>query len=221
MADKPKIKFMTPRGVSIFPNIHRPSQKFGKFECKLRLDPADEQLKKLVAEAEKMLDEFVAGLKKELIEKKKAAKVKELKVAPIVQEEYDDEGNETGFVLLKATAAAEGKRKDGTTFKRTIRVFDARNKAIEKVPAIYGGSELKMAGVAFPYYSPSNNQAGITFRLEAVQLLKLVGAGGSAERYGFGVEEDGYAYEETEGVGSDFSADDSDDTGSEDGDADF
>lgn len=232
MADNTQFKFMTPRGVAVFPSIHKPSKKFAKFECKLVLDPEDDAVQELLAKAEELRDAHLDKVKEDLetkrqeaLKKKKGAEAKKieqkiaaLKVADIATDEIDDDGNETGKVILKSTASAEGKRKDGSTFKREIHVFDARNKKLAKVPAIYGGSELKMAGVCFGYYNPSSDTVGVSFRLEAVQLLKLVSAGGSAERYGFGVEEDGYEYED-EG-GHDF-GDESDDSGDEGGNDDF
>lgn len=231
MADQ--FKFMTPRGVAVFPNIHKPSKKFGKFECKLILDPEDEGLQELLEKAEALRDEFLeetrASLeekRQEALKKKKGAEAKKieakinaLKVADIYGEDVDDEGNETGKITLKATASAEGKRKDGTTFKREIHVFDARNKKLTNVPAIYGGSELKMAGVCFGYYNPSSDTVGVSFRLEAVQVLKLVSAGGSAERYGFGVEEDGYEHDDS--GDHDFGGDESGDSGDEGDNDDF
>lgn len=224
-----QFKFMTPRGVAVFPCIHKPSQKFGKFECKLILDPEDEKLQQLLEKAEALRDEFLEETKAGLEQKRQEAlkkgrgaeakkieqKIKALKVADVHGMDVDDEGNETGKITLKATASAEGKRKDGSTFKREIHVFDARNRKLTKVPAIYGGSELKMAGVCFPYYNPSTDTVGVSFRLEAVQLLKLVSSGGSAERYGFGVEEGGYEGEDSDG--HDFSDDEG---GDSDGDAD-
>lgn len=231
MADQ--FKFLTPRGVAVFPNIHAPSKKFGKYECKLILDPDDEQVQELLEKAEALRDEFLEETKaaleqkrQEAIKKKRAAEAKKieqkiaaLKVADIHGVDIDDEGNETGKITLKATASAEGKRKDGSTFKREIHVFDARNKKLSKVPAIYGGSELKMAGVCFGYYNPSTDTVGVSFRLEAVQLLKLVSTGGSAERYGFGVEEDGY--EGDDSGDHDFGGDESGDSGDEGEDEDF
>lgn len=224
-----QFKFMTPRGVAVFPCIHKPSQKFGKFECKLILNPEDEKLQELLEKAEALRDEFLEETKAALEQKRQEAlkkgrgaeakkieqKIKALKVADIYGVDVDDGGEETGKIILKASASAEGKRKDGSTFKREIHVFDARNKKLTKVPAIYGGSELKMAGVCFPYYNPSTDTVGVSFRLEAVQLLKLVSSGGSADRYGFGVEEGGYEYEED---GShDFGDDASGDSGGEGG----
>lgn len=234
MSDKNQFKFMTPRGVAVFPNIQKPSKKFNKYECKLILDPEDEAMQAIVEKAEALRDEHLEKVKAELeakrqdaLKKKKGAeakkieaKIEAIKVADILGEDYDDQGEPTGKVTLKATAGAEGKRKDGSTFKREIHVFDSRNKKLTKVPAIFGGSELKMAGVAFPYYNPSSDTVGVSFRLEAVQVLKLVSTGGSAERYGFGAEEDGYADEGSgdHSFGSDEEGGDNDEGSSDDDD---
>lgn len=186
-----QIRYTSPEGVAVFPCIHKPSKKYNKFECKLVLDPNDEELQAFIAKAEAIRDKFFDETKKSLIANKKGAKAKELKSAPIVVEEYDDQGNETGMVLMKGTADAVGKRKDGSTFNREVHVFDAAGKRLKKVPAVFGGSRLKMAVIAFPYYSAAANQVGISLRLEAVQIIELVSGGGSAQSYGFG-STDGY-----------------------------
>lgn len=210
MSDKrEQFRFMTGTGVAVYPNIHKPSQKYGKFECKLILDPDDETLKEIVKKAEEMRDRFAEEKRKELIAGKKMAKAKAIVLADIVKPEYNDEGEETGMVSLKATADHVGKRKDGSTFTRTITVVDSRNKKLAKVPLIFGGSELKMAGVAFPYYNASNDTVGVSFRLEAVQVIKLVSGGA---QHNFGAEEGGYESED-DGEGHDFASGDGESAG--------
>ena len=73
--------------------------------------------------------------------------------------------------------------------------------------------------MCFGYYNPGTDTVGVSFRLEAVQILKLVSTGGRAERYGFGVEEDGYEYDDS--GDHDFGGDESGDSGDEGDNEDF
>lgn len=197
------LRWTTPKGVAIFPHLQRPSEKFGKYEVTLRLPEDHPEVVSFVEKATAMRDRFLAGVKAELIEKKKPAKVKALRVADVVTQELDDTGEPTGFVLVKAKADANRKDfKTGKVSPRVIPVFDASNKRIKDVPAIYGGSEIKVATVAYGYYVPGSDQVGVTLRIEAVQLLKLVSSGG-AGNYGFG-SEDGFTAEESEGEAAGF-----------------
>lgn len=199
MADKrPSIKFITPRGVAIFPKLSKPDTKWkaeGEYSCKLRLTPdalPAELVEKLVA----MRDEFATETKADLVAKKNGGKAKTLKIREqLCAAETDKEsGSETGNVILNAKMTASGiSKKDGKPWSRSPKLFDAKGKPLSATAQIWGGSELKLAVEAIPYYTPKDNEVGISFRLEAAQVLKLVsGTAKDAAGYGFG-EEEGYA----------------------------
>lgn len=58
---------------------------------------------------------------------------------------------------------------------------------------VWNGSVIKVNGILFPYVAA--NGAGISLKLNAVQILELVSSGNGAGGYGF-EEEDGYEEEE-------------------------
>jgi hypothetical protein len=205
MADnkRPSIKFITPRGVAIFPKLSKPDTKFkaeGEYSCKLRLQP-DALPAELVEKLVEMRDTFAAETRDRLTAEKKGAKAKTLKVREgLTTDETDkDSGESTGFVILNAKMTAAGvSKKDGKPWSRSPKLFDAKGTPLKANAQIWGGSELKLAVEAIPYYTPKDNEVGISFRLEAVQVLVLVsGTAKDAAGYGFG-EEEGYAEEAAE-----------------------
>lgn len=82
--------------------------------------------------------------------------------------------------------------KQGNTRPNAPKLFDSKNKEFPKDEDIWGGSTLRIAFNAIPYYTAMAG-AGISLRLKAVQVIELVsgGGGGNGASYGFG-EEDGY-----------------------------
>lgn len=214
------VKFITPRGVAIYPKLQKPDTKFkpeGQYTCKLRIESLPEDIsEKITALRDAFLAETIEGIKAGTIgpkwnAKERAAKLKELQTPDIITNEVDKEGEETGFVLINAKMTASGvSKKDGKPWTRSPTVFDSKGKKISPVPAIFGGSELKLAVEAATYFAPGTKTAppavGVTYYLEAVQVLKLVKAGDkSAEGYGFGEEEGGYEDAADEG-GEQFNA---------------
>jgi hypothetical protein len=196
MSERKPYKFVTPRLVLIFPKLTKPDTKFkaeGEYRAKGRCRPEDFPEKDLTA-LQTMLDEFVEEKKAELTKKKEIAKVKNLTVIDILKVEKDKETDEeTGFVTVSAKMQASGvSKKDGKPWKRAPKLFDAKQQKLPANAQIWGGSEAKLAVEAVPYYMPKDNEAGIAFYLNAVQVLKLVkGGGDNAADHGFG-DEDGY-----------------------------
>lgn len=229
----PSLNLILPKAPAIFPKLNSPDTKFdadGVYETKLRFDPEDAtdgvigrnnvDFKEIVARLTKLRDEFAEQKRDELAagDGKQKKKAKELTCREIGEAECDDDtGDETGMVILKAKMKASGiSKKDGKKWERKPKLFDARGKELPKnSPPIYGGSVLKVAVQAVPYYAANDNEVGITLRLEAVQVIDLVSGGGrSASAYGFGAE-DGYSAEDVgddAGEVDDSSADDASDT---------
>jgi hypothetical protein len=205
MADpkKPSIKFISPRGVTIFPKLNEPDFKFnanGEYRCKLRLNPEDIS-EELTAQLTKLRDDLATEKKAELTKKKEGAKAKSMTVLEVFKDETDKESGEaTGKVLMSTKMVASGiSKRDGKPWKREPKLFDAAGKKLNPSKKIWGGSEVKCAVEAMAYYMPKDNEVGVAFYLEAVQVLKLVVANGKdAAGYGFGTEE-GYTGDDEEG----------------------
>jgi len=223
--DRKQLKFVLPKGIAIYPKLIKPDTKYdkdGKYEVKQKFeaDVIQPTLDKLIA----LRDEFVEQKKAEFLASKDGktkAKAKNIAVRDVGTPDYDENGDETGLVILKAGSKASGKRQDGSSWERKIPIFDAKGKKITP-KAIFGGSELKVAVIAEAYYKADGNEVGVTLRIDAVQVLKLVQAGGgTADGFGFGAEE-GYEADEDEGSQfNDESGDSDGDSKPADGDPDF
>lgn len=232
MSDKnalPKFNFITPKAPAIYPKLNEPDTKFvaeGVYESKLRIDPSAEDgvigkdkasWATIYERLEELRDGFLAEKKKELAaskDPKNKNKAKTISAADIGTPDLDNEGEETGMLVIKVKAKASGGGGDTgkKAWKRKITIFDAKGKKMENPPLIYGGSELKVAVSAVPYYSPKDNVVGVTLYLEAVQVIELVSSGGgkSADSFGFG-EEEGYEAADEPEFGAAEGEDDGDD----------
>ena len=200
------VKVTTPPGIAKFPYIRVPNEFKGKknFKTGLILDKNAPEVSDLLAflmkharvEHERVLAELNQKFKTEKGKAKADARSAYEKLkdqAPFIPVRpcYDEDGNETDRIEL--TAKSPTNKKDGTPIR--IHVFDAKGKAISADP--WGGSIIRVSGFLLPFYTEVAG-AGVTLRLQAVKVLKLVtkGQGGDASMYGFGGEEDGYSEDE-------------------------
>lgn len=196
--EKPQFeKFMTPRGVALYPHLIKADTKFdseGVFCVDLAVDA--ELAAPFIAQLEAVRDAFYKALDAKT---KKASTI-----VDVFTPELDDEGEETGRVIFKAKQKAIIKSGD-KVYKKTISLFDASNNKITP-ESMWSGTELKLAGVIVPYRMASSKTVGVSLRLSAAQILKLVeGNSDSGESYGFG-EEEGYkgeTFENSAGAGGD------------------
>lgn len=204
MAEKRNVvKFITPSVASIYPRLNEVDTKYkkeGEYSVKLPFAagefPAD-----VIEKLELLRDELVEKTVETLKAEKKGAKAKSISVRPILTTETDKEtGEETGRFTINAKMRASGvSKKNGKAWTRQPKIFDAKGKELTaKPPFIWGGTVMKVAIEAAPYYTPKDNEVGVAFYLEAVQIIKLVsGSPRDAKAYGFGEEEDGYESSQT------------------------
>ena len=205
--------FVSPKGIAIWPKLTVPDTKFkeeGEYTVKLAFTPSDKGVQTFLDDLQARFDQFVEETKAEI----GPAKAKKLKLNDPFTEEVDDEGNETGRVLVKFKANAQYKNKQGQIVKRTLRIFDAKGNPLASPPNIGNDSVLKVSYSVGTYSTPQGT--GITLYINAVQIVELVeygAGGGDAKAYGFG-EEDGYT---SEAAAAGFSDDsDADDASGED-----
>lgn len=190
---RPRAEVITsPQGIAIFPWITRPDTRFnadGIYKTGLKVSGADgEKLKELL---QGKFDEAVAAARKEFTAnpKNKGKKMKE--ADPPFKDEYDEDGNETGAIIVSFKLNAQFTDTDGTVITTSPQLFDAKGKKIE-LQSLYGGSTIRVAFSVHPFYTATVG-AGISLRMRAVKVINLVAGGGAgAEAYGFGEEEDGY-----------------------------
>lgn len=216
----------TPAGIAVYPWIKEghPDTRFdanGLYKIDVTLSAAEGEA--LQAEAEAVRDAYADELRAQL----PAAKAKKLKIADVPIEEQED-----GTYLIKTKMKAKIESKKGT-FTQSPKVFDASGKPMfnevvdsegnvaREAVDVRGGSVVRVAFEAVPYES-SLMGVGVTFRLKAVQVIKLVSSNeASAEQFGFG-EEEGYTHTVTQSAkahstaGADQLDDDDDDFNEDD-----
>lgn len=201
-----RIKFITPTGVAIWPKLVEPDTKFdaeGTFSVRLRLGADDAA--ELMQLMDEMADEAYADAKAKLSEKpsdpkKIAAQKKQLEKLTrndAYTMDVDDNGDETGDVVFNFKMSHVIKLKDGTTKRVWPKLFDAAGNPIKGKPQIFSGSELRVACQLSGYFVPGTSAAGVSARLNAVQVIKLV-SGGDASSFGF-AKTDGYIAPDSNG----------------------
>lgn len=190
--------FTTSRGVAVgWATLNTPDTKFdkdGKFSVALAFDADDEQLQLIEAKATELAEAKLAEVKEELESKGKKAVANKLQLVSLIKVEEDEEtGEETGRKIIKASMKHSGvSQKTGKPWKRYPDYFSASGKQLKNPPQIGSGSEMKMNIELVPYYAANDKTVGCTFRLNGVQIIKLVTFGArDASAYGFGAEADG------------------------------
>ncbi len=229
-----KETLISPAGRALYPKLHEPDTKFkkdGEYSVKLLLTEAD--AKPLLEMCEKLrqqaFDDEVAKVKAEK-PKMSLDKIKEkIDIAELPIKPYEDPetGEETGEYQINFKMLASGvSKKTGKPWSRRPAIFDSRNQPVNPAKVhIWGGSVLKIAYSVEPFCTPALG-AGVSVRLEAVQIIELVSGGQrSAEGYGFGAQEGGYSHNPThdeEDNNGEYEDADAGDSGDEDtGEGDF
>lgn len=190
---KPKPeRYTSPVGVAFHPYLDKPDTKFkdaGEYKTNLRFSAED------AATLKARVDAAMAEARKnpELVAtKKKNPKATVPENAPY-KDVFDDNGDETGEVEFKfATTASGQSKKNGETWTRTIKFFDAKGQPMKPV-SLWSGSRIRVSYTIGTYFINAKVGYGVKLYLEAVKVIEAVqGGGGSASDYGFGDEEEGY-----------------------------
>ena len=183
----------------MFPKLNDADTKFkaeGEYSVKLSLKAEEPATKAFIAKLAPLHDAAVTkaeaefkGLKVEA--RKKLGKVT---VNPLFSTVYDQETEQpTGDIEFKFAAMAGGiVKKTGKRWARKPAIFDAKGTILKNAPAIWGGTIGKVSFTVNDggYFIPGTGAAGLSLRLEAVQIIELrSGGGGSASDHGFGEEE--------------------------------
>lgn len=196
MMSNKRTRITTPKGIAKFPWLTKPDTRFssdGVYHVQLLLKPDDPGVQEFLALLDRLGDEALNEIRQQLEESGKKAKAKSLQYRPPYQPDFDQEGEETGYISVRFKTRAKGKNREGKTFNRKPAIFDAKGNRIEGDIAIYGGSIIRVNFTPSSYHSAATNEAGVTLRLNAVQVIELVSRSDDAASFGFGVE-DGYEY---------------------------
>jgi hypothetical protein len=218
-------RMVSPKGPAIWPKLNAPDFKYkkeGEFAVRIEYDPESTDGKAFIAKMEALRDEEFAKFASENPKKKKA------KMAPLFREETDDEGDETGKVSFNFKMKHKITRKsDGKEFTMFPTILNAKRDELKNPPNIGGGSVLKVAFEAVPYFNEKDKEFGLTLRLSAVQIITLVEFGGSRAANDFDDEdgddiEDGAPKPKAKTAGDEFEEDEEDEEAdAEDGDGDY
>lgn len=190
----------TPKGEALFIHLVTPdygTKEFpdedGSFTISLRLSETEaETLKQSIAEE---IEEAKAAMQ-EAFNELSVANRKKLKEPVWVEPgtvEYDRETEEpTGNILFRfKTKAIYKDAKTGQTRGRKVPVFDSMSAPVKLRDEPGWGSLVRVCFTAAPYFVSGTGKAGVSFYLDAVQILRLNAAGErSASDYGFAAEED-------------------------------
>ena len=200
-----KVRFTTPKGIAVFPWLDKPDTKFnpeGKYRVDLKLSAEDGEA--LNAKLQPIFDKVVKAA-----EKNPKTKGKRLKINDYYKRVVDDNGDETGEWLFSFKMTASGVRKDGTKWAMQPDLYDAAGQKLTS--PVWGGSIIKVGFEVTEYDKPIG--VGISLRLNAVQVIKLVTSGQrDASMHGF--------VDESEDEDSDIDTSSSDDSGGDDSDGD-
>ena len=170
-----QIKITLPKGIARFPSLHRPDTKFnelGVYKANVAVP---------LQEAEPVMSKLQAIAKQEL------GKALPKSDNSLWKYEIDDNGDETGMVMFKATIK-NIQRKDGEIWDRKPQQYDTKLNKVNEI--IFGGSELVVSAVVRVW--EFSGKKGMSLQPDGVQIHKLVGPSGGAEDHGFSVVEDGF-----------------------------
>jgi len=185
-------RVVSPKGTAQYAWLTQPDTRF---------DPVGHYKTNLIVkadEAQTLIQAIDKALEQSATLAKESTKNKKIKQAPLPYiEEIDEEGNTTDNLIFKFKTKAELTTKDGTIVKNKVPLFDTQGVPILDTD-VWSGSELKVSAELVPYYTAMAG-AGVSLRLRAVQVVKLV-QGGSGDASGFGFDEikDGYVAEKKE-----------------------
>ena len=193
---------VTPKAVASWPYLHKPDEKFQKFQIGLRF-PKEEGMK-FLEQFQAMDAENLAEAKAKIAGKKDPKTGKALEVThnglPYRLEFDKTTGQETGYMTINFGVKASWKDKQGNIQPTKLILQDANKKPIPPTVMIGGGSICKVAFQPSPYFVDGTRAAGVTFRLIGVQVLdcKANSRDPFAAEEGFSVPED---ETNTEGAG--------------------
>lgn len=190
-------QYVTPIGIATSAFIIVPSTEYdenGQYFVRLKLKTTDKGTQKLI----KLIDDAREWAFNEAVERLETPKEKKaVKAAdPSYKTEEDEDGNETGYTIFNFKRKAVRTTKNGDIKPITLPLFDSMLQPVDREGLdVWSGSEIAVAFKLCPFYTPQVG-AGVSHRLEAIQLIKVVSGGGdsrSATEFGFERNETGFA----------------------------
>ena len=181
----------TPTAETVCAFITEPSTEYdddGQFFIRIRLKTASKECKSLIAAIDDARDKAYKQAEEKLTTPKERNALKMADTS--YKEEQNDDGEETGYTTFNFKRKAYRLDKNGEKKSVTLPIFDTYGKPVQTEGLdIWSGSLVSVAYRLVPFYTAQLG-VGVSHRIEAVQLNKLVSGGGkSAADYGFAVTE--------------------------------
>lgn len=176
------VKFTTPRFSALWCKLDKPDTKFnekGVYSVKAQMNPENPKVQEFLSFLDKQgktaLDKARELINQEKNPGKRKQKLEALVLNPPYEQEYDENGEETGWVLVNLKTSATYTNKDGEEVQRVIPMCDAHRMAIDaSATQIGNGSILCVKGTVGHNYVSAQNKAYVTLYINAVQVIKLV-----------------------------------------------
>ena len=201
-----KLQINTPVGIASYPHLTKPDEFKGveSYKCNLRLDESNDEAIKFIqtvkkfAEKCRLADLTLAEEKlSELDPEAKNPKAKKQYEAAQkmvdtlsdqesyrlpFEQEWGDDDELTGNILLRTKSKAAFKGRDGNMISLAPKFYAADAKPMTTRPDVRGGSRIALGLTFVPYAAGGDIGAGISARINSVQLISLAGgsAGGDA-----------------------------------------
>lgn len=211
---RPKLKiFTTPIVKLVFPHLVTPdfgTEKFpkpaGQYSTKASFSPDQiEELRPLI----QPLHDAAVAKGKAMFDAQPARQRagKEFKANPWYLPEYDEGDSETGNFLMTFKMTASGiSKKTKERWEAKPDLFDSMGRPLGRKPLrIFSGTEARIAFQVPPLHEGDDTTpgywtmiagAGLSFRLSAVQIVKLATSARNASSFGFGAVEGGFSANE-------------------------
>jgi len=170
------IGFTTPKGKALWCGNIEPQRKFnekGDLMTNLVLDPNEPEVKEFIKTLEDLRDTAFEETTNNL----GLVKGKQVKKRDVAQPDIDQNGNDTGMIVIKMKLKDVDEKKElGRQYQ--IDTFDAKKNKLENPPRVGNGSTIRCAGYANPYYMASTKEVGISLIWQKLQIIELIEIGG-------------------------------------------
>ncbi|MGH0000082.1 hypothetical protein ACQU0X_08375 [Pseudovibrio ascidiaceicola] len=216
-----KEQFFSPVGVFKYCHLNKPDSYNGsdpRFSVTVVLDKDEPATKALMEKLDSKLPELEAVAKKGFANaspKSKGNWKKQGITAPNLvagyEDEYDDDGNPTGNIIIRAKTFATFTDKDGVEHTKIVPLIDGMGEVIpaKKRPLVYGGTIGRIAFTVGYTFIATNATGFLSLYLNQVQIKKLKTTGGGSSAFG-ALEDSDFSGEDLEEYGG---RDDDGDTG--------
>lgn len=211
MAKSTKQFFFTPKGIAEpycsiqKPDYGNPEKGFGnpRGVYKVNLTVPRKDAQPLIDKIVKLQEQNWAQIQEDWANGGEAAAKAKLQKGKKLLVPYEGDlpyfENDDGTVTFKFSGYASYQdRETKETREIQLKVVDAKGKRIDSVPAISGGSELKVRFSMFPYTFGAVVGASVKLQLDSVMLLKLVEYAAGGDDWDDETEEGGYVAPERE-----------------------